>query len=448
MAVLIGACLVTASCSKDWLDAKPDMKLTVPNKLVDYQYLLNNRSVFGTAMPALGELANDDYYLTYENWQALSSVIDRNTYIWADDIYEENRNSDWISAYSQILQANVVLDGIDKIDVSESEVNLYNNVKGQALFFRANCFYALTQLFCEPYVKEEATGKLGLPLKMSSEITAVTTRSDLETTYSRLINDLVLAAELLPDRQDYLTQPSRTAAMALLARIFLSMEDYPKALEYANKVLAVKDDLMDFNALDVSLPYPIPLFNEEVIWHAEMRGSFNNTNLSGLVDTILYQSYNELDIRRNAFYFFRNGGFQFKGNYRGTRLELFCGLATDEVYLIAAECMARSGQTSEALALLQQLLVKRYKDGYVPTMNWLTGDDILRLILNERRKELVFRGLRWSDLRRLRHDSRFSVTLTRQLNGTYYKLESENKKYTFLIPPDEIRLSGIQQNPR
>jgi hypothetical protein len=72
----------------------------------------------------------------------------------------------------------------------------------------------------------------------------------------------------------------------------------------------------------------------------------------------------------------------------------------------------------------------------------------LKIILEERRKELVTRGLRWSDLRRLNMDPRFQVTLERTYNGEIYQLLPDDKRYTFPIPQDEIDRSGLEQNDR
>ena len=130
--------------------------------------------------------------------------------------------------------------------------------------------------------------------------------------------------------------------------------------------------------------------------------------------------------------------------------QLFGGIATDEVYLIRAECAARTNKISEAVDDINTLLSHRYATGtYVPYPANLTADAALSLILQERKKELCFRSeIRWGDLRRLGQDSRTAVTLTRILNGVHYALSPNDKRYAFLLPISVVQLTGIPQNPR
>jgi hypothetical protein len=137
----------------------------------------------------------------------------------------------------------------------------------------------------------------------------------------------------------------------------------------------------------------------------------------------------------------------FIGSYSGSLL-YFDGLATDELYLIRAECNARSGKTTEAMNDLNDLLITRYATGHFTPLTASNAGNALDQILTERRKELVLRGLRWSDLRRLNKDPHYAVTLTRTLNGQTYSLPPNDNKYVFPIPDDEIKISGIPQNPR
>lgn len=449
---LIAGLLFFNSCEKGWLDAKPNKALIVPRSLEDYQALLDNRDVFGVNAPLMGELASNDSYLTDNGW-ASSTLITRNTYIWAQDIFEGEPSSDWTSAYSRIMQANIVLEGLEDIAPSTDTQELWNSVKGQALFHRSLAYFDLSQLFCNPYNVSTASSDLGLPLKLTSDVNERVDRSTLQETYDQIIGDLALAKQLLPESQAWKTKPTKIAASALLARIYLSIEDYNAAFLNANKCLESNGDLLNYNAINPLLSYPIPLFNAEVIWHGEMGLDFAQPLINGVIDSLLYNSYLEDDLRKSLF--FRQGanGMHFRGNYRGAWLPAFCGFANDEMYLIRAECYVRNGEVTKGMADLNRLLSERWVQNLDGTSTYIdqvaeSETEALDIILLERRKELIMRNVRWSDLRRLNRDERFQVTLTRVLNGKTYILPPNDLRYSFPIPPNEITFSGIEQNPR
>ncbi len=54
-------------------------------------------------------------------------------------------------------------------------------------------------------------------------------------------------------------------------------------------------------------------------------------------------------------------------------------------------------------------------------------------VLQERRKELIFRGTRWSDLRRLNLEGA-GIGLNRIINGVTYTLPPNDARWVMLIP--------------
>jgi hypothetical protein len=165
------------------------------------------------------------------------------------------------------------------------------------------------------------------------------------------------------------------------------------------------------------------------------------------IDSSLYQSYSTNDLRKQLYFKNNNNGsYAFKGSYDGTSL-LFSGVAVDEVYLIRAECLARTGNTTAALNDLNTVLEKRWKKGTFIPFTASTPGEALTLILTERRKELLFRGLRWSDIKRLNKEGA-SITLKRILNGQSFTLQPNDPRYALPIPEDIIELTGMPQNAR
>jgi len=442
--------IISSSCKKDWLDAKPNKNLVVPHTLSDLQALLDNTTfIFNHNQPALGEVGCDDYYLLFPDWQGLFTNTEHNAYIWAKDIYNGEPNLDWSIPFERIFYENYILETIQSVPADSTNLSNWNNVKGSALFGRGFDFYSLADLFAKPFDSATADTDPGIPLRLHSDINGKSTRATVMQTYNQIIADLKASLLYLPALPAYKTRPSKTAAYAMLVRTYLNMGDYSLALLYADSCISLQPVLVNYNNFDVTSQFPFPVFptfNNEVIYFATLDNYFVISNYVAIVDSTIYHSYANNDLRKYLFIDTTNGYTRFKGGYDG--YTGFGGIATDEIYLVSAECNARLGNINMAMDRLNTLLENRWVTGTFTPLTASTADEALRLILNERRKELIFRGLRWTDLRRLNKDPRFAVTLTRNLNGTIYTLPPNDDRYVWPIPDQEIQISGIAQNPR
>ncbi len=448
------ACLTFfASCNKSkLLNEKPSTDIFIPTTLEDFRALLDKESD-NNETPTLGELSADNFYLQYPYWQLITTK-ERNTYIWADDIYQgEGKVDDWNLPYKQVFNANVVLDGLTRLPMTSSNEKEWKAVKGAALFMRGYGFYNLAQVFSPLYDSATAeSNNLGIPLRLTPDIETKSVRSTMKQTYDQLIGDLKEASALLPVLLEYnnRNRPCRPAAYAMLARVYLSMRAYGTAAIYADSCLRLYSTLIKYDTINAALQYPFDKLNQETLYQTRLLGSTNvlaSTLFPDcIVDSILFRSYAVNDLRPRLFYITGPYGPTIKSSYSGS-IYLFSGLAIDEVYLVRAECYARAGKTNAAMSDLNTLLRTRWKAN---TFIEYTADDpqqALSLILTERRKELAFRGLRWTDLRRLNQEGA-SITLTRNLNGTIYILRPGERKYVLPIPPDVIAITGMPQNPR
>jgi hypothetical protein len=449
--MFVFASVVLLSCKKDWIEVKSDKALDVPNSIEDFQALLDNANIMNDNHPSLGEISADNYYLPDATWDSWASILNRNAHVWAQNVYSDVTTdlNNWNNPYRQVFYANIALEGIDKLGKQGYNELAWNNVKGSALFFRGQAFFTLSQLFAKPY-SLTFPDDAGIPLRLNAEPNYVSVRSNLQETYDQILSDLQGSVDYLPNIPLYKTRPSKPAAYALLSRFYLVKQDYVNALKYADLCLKIYDSLLDYNTLNANATFPIPQINREVIFMTTMEtaGFLPNTHI---VDSTLYKSYNINDLRMKVLYKAGTGGPYFNGTYTGGvaifNSRTFGGIATDEIYLTRAECYARSGNITAAMGDLNALMSKRMKTGFFVPFTATNANDALKLVLQERRKETPFRGLRWLDLRRLNSEGA-SITLTRKLKGQLYTLPPNDAKYVLPIPPDVISLTSMAQNER
>lgn len=435
------------SCKKNWLDEKPNTSLFVPGTLEDCQRILDNNSKLNMRDPGIGEIGADNYFKYFADWQSAQEP-ERNMYTWMPDIYGTQPSAEWRNEYEKIYYANAVLETLEKIEITASNTSQWNEIKGSALFLRAAGHYNLVSLFAKPYDAATAASDLGIPLKTTADVNQRATRASVKEVYDLVVTDLSEAKDLLPLIVLAKTRPSKVAAEGLLADVMLTMSNYDKALEYSNDALSRYNSLLNYNTLNAASNTPFTRFNTEVIYHC-VQISYGIIVLgTGYVDTLLYQSYHPDDLRKVLFFRNRTVGYSFKGSYNQSGSSFFSGIATDELYLIRAECNARKNNVTAAMDDLNTLLRTRWRTGTYVDMTAANQIEAVNKVLTERRKELAFRGRRWNDLRRLNKDPNFAVTLTRLLNNQTFTLPPNDVRYAYPIPLEEITRSGIEQNPR
>jgi len=447
--IFFPAVIILLSACTEKLDIKPDQSLNVPETIADFQALLDNADIVNAFIPSYGEAGADNYYITDTRYNGLSTNNDRNTYIWAKDLFPVNDvAADWAYGYVRVNYCNLVLEGLEHITTGMG-TTAYNNVKGAGLFLRALSFYTLAGEFCKPYDSATAATDPGIPLRLKSDVQIIYQRASVKATYEQVLADLAAAAELLPDIAASKTRPSKAALYGLLARIHLSLKNYREALDYVNLSLAIYHKLLDYNTLDTTSSLPFDMFNDDILFFASLTPTGLLRMSSTIVDSVLYRQYQDNDLRKSLF--FRDGMGNtklFKGTYSGNPFYHFGGITVDEMYITRAECYARLSDPVHAMEDLNTLLRTRWKSGSYTDMTAANADDALKKVLTERRKELLFRGLRWIDLRRLNKEARFAKTLTRIVKGSVYQLPPNDARYVYPIPADEIIHSGIEQNVR
>lgn len=457
---LLFLCLLNFSCKK-FTDVNSNNYVNLVQTAGGCQQVLDNYGVMNTNYPSDGEVSADDYFVTNTGYlKETLSQTDRDLYIWSANAIRANAAPQWQSSYNVIYYANLVMEAANNLKGTVSQPIL-DDLRGQALFFRAYALWQLAQIYAEPYLAATASQKKGIPVFLSSKIPDTYDRGNLQQTYDRIVQDLNDAVVLLSSTITRApSRPSKTAAYAMLARVGLSMEDYTQTLNNSNLALQANSQLLSYGDFSTTTNTPFSRYNAEVIFQSTMVPSAilnpgTATNNTAKIDSNLVTSYDPNDLRGKLFLKPDSGidlgTFRFSGNYEPSiSSNFFNGLAVDEIYLIRAECYARVGNIDDAMTDLNTLLQTRWSSDTYVNMTATTADDALAKVLTERRKELLMRGLRWTDLRRLNSDSRFAKNLVRTVKGTNFNLPPNDLRYTLLIPSQVIDggKSQIKQNDR
>src|SRR5690606_28167055 len=251
--ILSSVCVGLFGCNRtDFLNEKPNKAMVIPHSFDHYQALLDRDGPMNGGdgrglTPQLGESFADNYYLSDADFFANLPAEKQNYYLWKDQPYEGGDVLDWNYPYSAVLICNTVLDGLERMDSEQKNSERFNYIKAQALFHRAHMYYNLAQVFCPPFNKDGANTETGIPLRDGSDMNDHPYLASVGENYSRILEDLHAATQLLPTDDTYKTRPSKQAGYGMLARAYLTMREYELAGKYADSCLAIRSGLMDYN---------------------------------------------------------------------------------------------------------------------------------------------------------------------------------------------------------
>jgi len=157
-----------------------------------------------------------------------------NPYRYSDDNTAKNIYYTWWMAYRIINAANSNLEYIPETS------DVFCHLIGENYFFRALAHFHMVTLFAMPYV--QGRDNLGVPLRLSTE-TSVTTRATVGEVYDAIVDDLIKAKEYLAKGESERiaagdkSYVSLDAARALLARVYLYMEENQKCIDECDELL-------------------------------------------------------------------------------------------------------------------------------------------------------------------------------------------------------------------
>ena len=172
----------------------------------------------------LAEFPSDNICLSGKSTDPLFQAT---TYTMTDNL--QNVGTLWMAAYKIINMTNTVIESLDDSNAENKQT------LGEAYFVRALMHLNLVTLFAKPYHPAER-GNLGIPLRTKS-ISETTQRDLVGNVYDRIVADLQKAATLMGNSRGNAGYPSKDAALGLLSRVYLYMENYDDCISTVEKMV-------------------------------------------------------------------------------------------------------------------------------------------------------------------------------------------------------------------
>lgn len=367
----------------------------------------------------------------------------------------------WRYYYRIIRSANLIIQSLGGNDaVLEKDEQKY--VMGQAKTMRAYAYFNLTQRYVREYTPDSKVVAI-----INDPDQEDTSQSTTKEVYDFIIDDLTKSIALL----DGFSRPglyavNKDVASAFLAYAYAAMGDYANALPHAENALANYTIMSGaqvtggFNNVD----------NYDWMWGVNLTSAQELDLISwwGQMDyfTFSYQSYGNVkamdaglysqipadDLRKDQFLnapgtwslIPYNKFYDENRVFRGQRVieADYVYMRVEEMYLLAAESAAKSGNEALARTYLKNVLEER-----VPSVTYvdaLTGKDLEDEIYLQTRIELWGEGKSYFALKRNKANV---VRGANHLSNVGTPIPHNDDRLTYKIPQSEVQNNPFMEFP-
>lgn len=385
----------------------------------------------------------------------------------------------WTEVFNNIGFLNMTLKDLEKVPDFD-QVN-YDRISGEGRVARAYHLLQLNQLFA-PSDRND----LGIPFNLDADVIEGDTRWKQTELYKVLINEIkeVMEYKTVPKTSWNLYYNHRVMC-AILAQTYrykahtcakedsdwANAEYYAKEARQEERVANTLEEVTEITNIpttnSVDKPHKFALIRFAIQASAEYSlapwGSLTTTLFQSPSDE-LYKLYDDNDFRKSVYFKIADDAPVEEQDGKTTKIEndkivnvvrlCYAHDNTDindvhvlfshaELLLIEAEAAAYQNNNARALELLNN-----FKSSRIPGYAGYKGNDIVKEIYNERRKEFAYEGIsNWVDMKIFSEGlSRFAYDENAE-TVVRYTLQKNDFRYTLPIPEEETKYSNIPQNP-
>lgn len=478
IACIVLSSFIMSSCTD--MDLIPESNLSPENFFKSEEDA--NASLYGTYSVFTG---NDIYNQFWEVLQSqgtddsewgggrTTNNLDKN----ALDKFEFDGNTNlvysvWIQHYVAINRSNFAIENITKMSGDQISDGVKSRLVGEAKFLRALAYFNLVRVY----------GGVPLVLKQTTQLDGLeVSRNTVDECYEQIISDLQEAKATLPSigqlPEGYLGRATKGSATALLAKVYLTREDYQNVVKETAEVMQMGYKLWDNYADNFDLEKENGQESIFEIQYKRNTPGVAGSNYSGFyrppfVNINGWVGYGDNPVTRNHYECYEEGDLRRDVNVRLYTIEEYPNMSTNyefpcyvnkfqdlsplairsqgsennypllrysDVYLMRAEALnALNPSDAEAYNCLN--IVRRRAFGLnmnetsaIDIKAGLSKEEFMDVILLERRREFAFEGQRRFDLLRT-HKLKEAMMAQNPVIGAVV----EEKHYLLPIPVTEM----------
>jgi len=449
--LLLSSILTLWSCNI--LDKDPYNAVLTENLIVDFQSLkdatngvyniFQNTNYYNSYFPILPDLMSDNVQALWVVFQDIDRYQTISTDIYAKRVWDEISKA--------IAQTSIVIRKAENFDFGANQQEATKLI-GQLYVARALAYFDMQRLFAQPYNFTSDASHLGITL-IDEGLVGIElinpARARTSEVYAKILSDIQKGISIIGDDTSSVYYLNKNSAKALLARVYLYMENWSEANKIASEVIAGKYSLVS-NA-DYIASWTRDNTSESIF--SIVNNATDNSGNASIIEYYrfprfkasnnLYNGMDNNDVRKNLIVATTKNVLKYPttGTVRDNNISI---IRLSEMYLIKAESLSEMNMDNEARIAINTILLRSNPSATPFTES---GNALKDIIQEERRKELMFEGHRLFDLTRKKKSfNSFSGAAGNIINVTY-----PNNKTILPIPQSEIdaniNISNSQQNP-
>lgn len=423
--------LFNSGCKKEKLSPVPGTTLpeslafSTPDRIRNEVFGVYSAAKNGNFLGGRGIVYND---VRGEDWLNITGNGVTATGVWNFSINSSDNQVEnfWSTGYATINRANVVLEGIDA-NAALLSPSVANNYRGEVRFARAISYFYLLNLYGRKPYNADGGVSPGIPLRLKAykkaSDTASMARSTVAQVYDQILADLNFAEQNLPltygtATDSNLVRAHRNAAIAFKSRVYLHMGKYPEVITEANKLIPLTAPYQAAtgvaNRLESDITTVFRSFTSSANRETFFAFPMTQTNAPGTQNGLALYHNAEFalnpsgilgnaqlgpdDVRRKNFVVNTTAPFRYS-KYNDDNNNYVQIIRYAEVMLNLAEALARLNPAVDARAV-QLLNAVHKRSDPATTLAPATQQELIDMILTERRIELLGEGLRSLDIMR------------------------------------------------